>query len=180
MRYSGQVLKNKYGTLDRSRVEDIVETIAEGGLRVVNILLKDEREIEYLARHLQKEVPDSSLNEVKNILRYFSFIWTMNSVERIVTAVSHPEIRDILSKIVARKDTPAYDLIEYFSRLDGAKEMTDTVRDKLDALLKKHGDRFVQSVLSVRTQHYLNTHRTRESVAQSVCALLGIEYKSGR
>ena len=176
----GQVLKNKYGTLERSRVEDIVETIAEGGLRVVNILLKDEREIEYLARHLQKEVPDSSLNEVKNILRYFSFIWTMNSVERIVTAVSHPEIRDILSKIVARKDTPAYDLIEYFSRLDGAKEMTDTVRDKLDALLKKHGDRFVQSVLSVRTQHYLNTHRTRESVAQSVCALLGIEYKSGR
>ena len=176
----GQVLKNKYGTLERPRVEDIVETIAEGGLRVVNILLNDEREIEYLARHFQKEVPDSTLNEVKNILRYFSFIWTMNNVERIVTAVNHPEIRDTLSKVVARKDTPAYDLIEYFSRLDSAKEMTDSVRDKLDALLKKHDDRFVQGVLSVRTQHYLNTHRTRESVAQSVCALLRIEYASGR
>ena len=176
----GQVLKNKYGTFERSRVEYIVETIAEGGLRVVNILLKDEREIEYLARHLQREVPDCSLNEVKNILRYFSFIWTMYNVERIVAAVNHPEIRDTLSEVVARKNTPAYDVIEYFSRLDSAMDMTGSLKDKLGALLKKHDDRFVRGVLSVRTQHYLNTHRTRESVAQSVCTLLGIDYRSGR
>ena len=176
----GQVLKNKHGTLERSRVEDIVETIAEGGLRLVNILLKDEREIEYLGRHLQKEVPNSTLNEVKNILRYYSFIWTMNNLERIVTAVNHPEIRETLGKVVAGKNTPAYDLIEYFSRLDSATDMSDAVRDRLDSLLRKHDDRFVRGVLSMRTQHYLNTHRTRERVAQSVCALLEIEYKSGR
>ena len=39
----GQVLRNKYGSLEKTKIEEIVETIADGGLRLVNIFLKDEK-----------------------------------------------------------------------------------------------------------------------------------------
>ena len=40
-----QVLRNRYGSLERSRVEEIVEIISESGLRLVNLILADEDQI---------------------------------------------------------------------------------------------------------------------------------------
>ena len=39
----GQILRNKSGSLKREKIEEIIETIADGGLRLVNCILKDER-----------------------------------------------------------------------------------------------------------------------------------------
>ena len=50
----GQVLRNKYGILEIERVEEIIETIADGGLRLINSLLKDEKEIEHRAYYYHK------------------------------------------------------------------------------------------------------------------------------
>ena len=172
----GQILRNKYGTLEKRKVEQIVETIADGGLRVVNALLKDEKEIANRAQRLHRELPEYELEELRDVLRGISFLWTIANIEMIVGEINHPEIRSVVAKLVKRKGTPAYDLIEYFSRLDGSNELTDGVRDLLRALLKRHSDKFVQNVLSIRTQRYLNTHRSSQRVEQSVCSLLGIRY----
>ena len=174
----GQVLRNKYGTLERAFVEQIVETITDGGLRVVNAFLKDEKEIASRARSIHKEYPKHDLRELKNVLRVMSFLWTMNNIELVVNEINHREIREVVAQIVERKDTPAYDLIQYFSRLDASRELTPGTRDLLKTLLMRHRDSFLRRVLSIRTQHYLNTHRSNARVEQSVCSLLDLRYRS--
>ena len=174
----GQVLRNKYGTLERDFVEQIVETITDGGLRVVNALLKDDKEIASRARSIHKEYPEHSLREIRNLLRAISFLWTMNSIEMVVSEINHPAIREVVTKVVERRSTPAYDLIQYFSRLDASRELTPSVRDLLKGLLMRHRDKFIHRVASIRTQHYLNTHRSSARLEQSICSLLGLKYRS--
>ena len=41
----GQILRNQYGLLERQRVQEIVEIVADSGLRLVNAVLKDETEM---------------------------------------------------------------------------------------------------------------------------------------
>ena len=172
----GQVLRNKYGSLEKTKIEEIVETIADGGLRLVNIFLKDEKEIADWAHYIQRKFPQDDTNKIKNILRTVSFFWTMTNVEKIVYAINHPGISKVVDGVVRQHSTPAYDLIGYFSQLDSAKGLTEEVKQRLEELLKKHRDRFLKEVLSLRTQHYMNTHRGKVQIEQSVCSLLDIKY----
>lgn len=174
----GQVLRNKYGILERSRVEEIIETIADASLRVVNARLKDEAEIEHKARYLHRKYPKYELDDLRMVLRWLSFVWTIINIGLAVESIYHPDVRDILDKIVKRKSTPAYDLIGYISRLQGAPELTAGVKDVLKRLLDRHDDRFIRSLLSLSTQQYMNTHHSKASVEQSICSLLGLHYIS--
>lgn len=172
----GQVLRNHYGSLKKAKVAEIVETIADGGLRLVNLCLKDENEITDLARYIHKKHPDYDLGKIKKDLQFLSFVWTMINVETIVMAINPPEIREVVNEIVQRRSSPAYDLIGYFSQLDSAKELTRDLKENLGGLLKKHRDPFLETVLSLRTQHYMNTHRSSVPIEQSVCSALDIKY----
>lgn len=175
-RVLGQVLRNHYGSLKKARVAEIVETIADGGLRLVNLCLKDENEITDLARYIHKKHPDYDLGEIKNDLQFLSFVWTVINVGTVVRAINPPEIREVVNEIVQRRSSPAYDLIGYFSQLDSAKELTRDLKENLGGLLKKHRDLFLETVLSLVTQHYMNTHRSNVRIEQSVCSVLGIKY----
>ena len=172
----GQILRNKYGSLERSKIEEIVETIADGGLRLVNSVLQDEEEIESVARYIQKKHPKYQTQRVEQLIRFFSFIWTMTNLENVVHAINVPEIRESIGDVVDRKNTPAYDLLGFFSHLDSSEQLTSESKTKLDELLKKYRYPFMRNVLSIRTQHYMNTHTSRTSVEQSICSSLRIKY----
>ena len=176
----GQILRNNFGKLKRLRIEEIVETIADGGLRLVNSLLEDEEQINQLAEFIVSKKPNYSLEEVKGALRYLSFIWTMINIEKVVSAINFPEIRQEVNRVVSKKSTPAYDLIGYFSHLDSAYNLSDTTKNELKGLLNKYDDEFVRRVLSLRTQHYMNTHRSKTPIEQSVCSLLKLNYTPNR
>ena len=173
----GHVLRNKYGKLRKKQIEEVVETVADGGLRLVNFILRDEQEIADLARYVKARRPKASEEQVKAALRFWSFVWTMLNIEHVVSAVSHAEVKEVVRDVVRRRATPAYDIVGYFSALDSAEELTDSMREHLEALLKEHSDPFVKGVLSIRTQHYMNTHRSRATVEQKVCSLLKVPYK---
>ena len=172
----GQILRNRYGTLERTKIEEIIEIVADSGLRLVNCFLKSEDEIAQLARYLHKKFPEHDLQKIKNLLRFVSFIWTMINVGKIVNAINVPEIREAVNKVVCRRSTPAYDLIGYFNQLDSTEELTSAIRKDLNRLLKQHKDIFLRRVLSISTQHYMNTHRSRGDIEQSICSLLKIKY----
>lgn len=172
----GQVLRNKCGNLEKTKIEEIIEIIADSGLRLVNFVLKDEKEIAEIARYIQQKHPTYDIHRVEMVLRVFSFLWTMINVEKIVSAINHPEIRETVNEVVRRRLTPAYDLIGYFSQLDSTEKFTEEMKNKLGDLLKKHDDPFLKGVLSIRTQRYINTHRNKASIEQSICSLLGIKY----
>ena len=173
----GHVLRVRYGKLTKQRLGEIIETVAEGGLRLVNSVLKDEDEIQQLAEYLKTVNPKADFERVQSLVRFCSFIWTMVNVERIVDAVGHRDIRPVVADVIKRKRTPAYDIIGYFGLLDGADELTEKIKDELETLWKRHDDPFVRRVLSMRTQFYMNTHRSNAKVEQQICAALGIRYK---
>ena len=178
----GQILRNQYGILERKKIEDIIEAIADGGLRLVNWVLKDENEIRELADYMRHKYSDYDDRKIENAIRWISFVWTMINIERVVSAINVPEIRQEVARVVGQKATPAYDLVGYFSHLDSSSALTSSSRKRLASLLKKHDDPFVKSVLSIRTQHYMNTHSSKAMIEQSICSALKIEYvyRSGR
>ena len=166
----GQILRNKYGSMTIKKIEEVVEIMADGGLRLVNFLLKDEREIQDFAHYLQVKNPEHDIAMIKRELEGFSFLWTMMNIERIVAAINVPEIRPAIERVAGRAGTPAYDVIGYFTLLDAAQELQELERVELEKLLKKHQDPFVRGVLSIRTQHYMNTHRSSAMTEQSICS----------
>ena len=174
----GQVLRNRHGNLEKSTIEEIIQTIADSGLRLVNLVLASEQDIARLASYVSQRQSDLDSDRLKEVLRSLSFVWTMVNIEQVVEAFNIPEIREAIESVVEKNGTPAYDLIGYFSRLDSATELTDRERDNLESLLKKHEDLFVQRVLSIRTQYYMNTHRSKAPIEQSICSRLEIRYRS--
>ena len=154
----------------------MVAIISDSGLRLINLIIEDEDKIVKLAVYLHERNGDWSLDRVKRALEYLSFIWAMTNIEDIVSAINVREIRGSVNAVVERGGTPAHDLIGYFSQLDRAMQLTDRERSKLAELLKKHDDAFVKQVLSMRTQHYMNTHHSPAPVEQSVCSLLKVKY----
>ena len=172
----GQVLRNQHGNLERRKIEEIIEVIAESGLRVVNAILSDEGEMAYWAVNIKEKYPELDVDEIREALQWASFLWTMVNVEQIAEAVNVPEIREAIEKVTNERNTPAYDLVAYFSQLDSANLLGGKERDKLRDLMRKHSDLFVQRVLSIRTQHYMNTHRSPAPIEQSVCSALKVKY----
>ena len=173
----GQVLRNQSGKLPRGQIEEIVETIADSSFRLINLMLKDEEEIRGLAEHFHAKFPEAGLDEVQQMVRSLSFLWTLANIEHAVHAVNVPSIREAVETIVSRNGTPAYDIFGYFCKLDSGETLTSHLRDHLDELYDKHRDDVVRRVLSLRTQSYMNTHRSNLSVEQSICSVLEIQYK---
>ena len=171
----GQILRNQYGLLERERIQEIVEIVADSGLRLVNVVLKDETEIEELARFVKEKFPDEEMEKILRILRALTFIWTGINVNRIVDTINVPEIRESVDAVVRARDNAAYDVIGYFYLLDSAEELTSGIKGRLKRLLKKHDDPFIRWVLAFRTQHYVNTHKSNYRIEQSVLDLLGLK-----
>ena len=171
-----QVLRNKYGTLEKTKIKEIIEAVTDSGLRLINLVLRSRKEIAECAQYLHKRHPHADIQKIKDILQRLSFFWTMINVEKVVKAINHPEVREVVQEVVVQRSTPAYDIIGYFSRLDSGDRLTEEVKEELRVLLKKHNYLFLKSVLSLRTQHHMNTRHTKAKIAQSVCSLLKIKY----
>lgn len=173
---TGQILRNKYGNLEKVKIKEIIEIMADSGLRLVKLGLVNKNWITDEAHYLHERYPDLNIEEIRRLIQFFSFLWTMANIEKIVCSVNIPEIKRIVDEVVQQKSTPAYDLIGYFNRLDNSESLTERVKQELEILLKKHDDFFFKRVLSIRTQHYMNTHHSKARIEQSVCSLLNIRY----
>ena len=172
----GQILRNRYGSLERMKIQEVIETVADSGLRLVKVGLVDEDWITHEAHYLQKKYPDHDIEKIKKFIQFFSFVWTIENVGKIVSSINVPAIREIVNEVVQQKSTPAYDLIGYFNRLDSTEKLTNGAKQELETLLKKHDDFFFNRVLSIKTQYYMNTHRSDAPIEQSVCSLLNVRY----
>ena len=172
----GQILRNKHGNLEIRTIAEILEIVVDGGLRLVNLVLVDEKELTEYAQFLATKNPDWELERVRRALQFFTFVWVGVNLDQIVHSINVPELIPIVRSVVQKVSTPAYDLVEYFNLLDGAKSLSDREKDRLAELLSKHDDDFVQRIASLRTQHYINTHRSDARIEQSICSLIGIRY----
>ena len=145
----GQILRNKYSNLEKTKIREIIETVADSGLRLVKLLLMDDKWITREARYLHKKYPNHSIEKIRKFIQFFSFLWTMGNIEKIVSSINVPEIREIVKELVFEKSTPAYELIGYFNHLDSVEKLTNGVKQDLETLLKKYDDFFLERVLSI-------------------------------
>ena len=170
----GQVLRNRHGNLEKTKIEEIIQVVADSGLRLVNSVLADEEQIAQQATYIHAKTPELDLPLVQKLVEFVSFIWTVGNVELIVQAINVPAVKDAVNSVVRDKGSPAYDLIGYFRQLASAPQLTMSERDRLASLLRDHDFVFVRSVASLRTQTYINTHRSDRRVEQAVFSILNI------
>ena len=174
----GQVLRNHYGTLEKNQIEEIIGTIADSGLRLVSLAISNQDELTDQIAYISERRPKWSTDRIRRVLELMSFLWTLVNLEMVVDAVNVPEIRQAIDAVVQREEMPAYDLIGFFSLLDSADSLGELERDELKRLWEKHNDMFIRRVLSLRTQAYMNTHRSNVSIEQSVCSIMGVRYSA--
>ena len=173
----GHILRNNYGSLERPKVEQLVEAVADGGLKLVRLLLLEKSEINALAVHLKRRNPSHDLDKIKEMIRFMSFMWAVHNIERVVAALGRRELRSTVDNVVARRNSPAYDLIGYFLRLDTIRSLGGEEVKHVKSLLKKHRYSFFRWLVSARTQFYMNRHKIEERKEQSMCSALGIRYR---
>lgn len=174
----GQILRNRYGALDRRTIQDIVRTIAESSFQLVGTVLDSEENISDWASFIGQRNEDWDIEQIKKMLTTVSFLWTVFHLEIVAKIISVPEIMEDIETVVTKNPTPAFGLVEYFCQLDIAPKIEDKQRRKLRDLLRKYGDDpFIRRVLSLRTQSYMNTHRSGEPIERSICHSLGLVYR---
>ncbi len=179
----GQILRNKSGSLKREQLSEIITTISNSGLRLAGLLL-DENEINKTADYLHMKHETNPNNQVvltsddiKKQLTAVVFLWVISNIEQIVQQLNIPDLSRFIVDEISKIDTPAYDLIGYFVRLDSTTNLDKTIANELKKLFKKHDDKFIKKILSHRTQWYLNTHKINASTEQKIYSTLGFKYK---
>ena len=171
----GQILKNHYGSIERTKVEEIISVIASSGLRLVNLIMQEEEDIGQLILYIKEKHPTWSISRIRKMAECLLFLWTVGNIEMIVREINVPEIRGAVETVVKQESTPAYDLIGYFSQLDASSELREKQRDELKRLWQEHHDPFIQRLLSLRTQIYMNTHKSPWRTEQQICSVIGIK-----
>lgn len=173
----GQIVRNKYGSMDRATITDIVSVVIRGGLRLIRFCICDEKELHQLAEFLHSKNPKFDVDKLKSILGLLAFHWTNHNIDRIANTLNKPEITEVVDDVLARYDLPAYDLIGYFLKLNKIETYSDSDRRDLHNLCNKYKDRVIRRLISLRTQHYMNTHRIETSLEQGVCEELDLNYR---
>ncbi len=184
-----QILKNKSGILKKDKIEEVVQTICDAGLRLISIFLCSEEELIELTNYIEKryekligfkksDSDSKNLEGVTKAVRFTIFVWTMKNVEKIVSALAKPELREVVRKVRDDNGTPAFDIIYYFYSLDVTEIFDEQQKNELDRLVSRYNSKellFLQRILSLRTQHYLNTHRVKGPIKQSVESILKLD-----
>ena len=185
------ILRNKTGELKIDKLEEIIEIICDSGLRVIKVFLCDEGEFDEVINYIEAQFDESQdgqrvqlkqeqVKRIEKMVRTSIFLWTMTNIEKIVSFVNKPELQGILEGIRDRVNTPAYDIIYYFSALDVANSFDSSQKDRLAEMLAKYDKKemaFMHRILSLRTQHYINTHQIKAQIKQATSSLLGIDKK---
>lgn len=171
-----RILKDKYGSINRKKLLEVIETISDSGLRLVKVLLNQDA-IDSIVASIQRKNQSLNSDEIRNAMQELAFLSIIFYVDKVVSALNSNELDKVVMQLVEDKKTPAYDLIGYFSRLNSIEKFDDLEKEHLKGLLKKHNDNFIKTILSFKTQRYLNTHRVSAIMEQSICSLLKIQYK---
>ena len=173
----GQILRNKYGNMKRERISEIIETVGDGGLRIIKLFLAEGSLNDYVS-YIHGKHPELDEAGIRKAMKTISFLITIAIVDKVVWELNKPEIRPLVEDVVAKQNTPAYELFSYFLRLDTAKQLDVKDKEKLKELWNKHRYDFFHSLISLRTQVYLSTHRVKAPIEQAICSILNIKYRA--
>ena len=186
MEIMGQILRNKYGSLSRERLKEIVRTIGDAGLRLVSSItsresiLKFEDVLVERIGEIQSEGKRVEVEDVRKGFRALVIVLVLSLVERISESIGRKELDVVVKEVVREQGTTAYQLIGAFHALGVTEEVEGPLVERLARLLsgvKKKKNWIAHRLISLRVQRYLNTHWIRERLRQRLFGMLGLAYK---
>lgn len=186
MEVLGQVVLNKYGSMEREYTENIIGVVCDLALKVVNrflsigILEDLERLIDN--EHKSDECPYKQfrLRVLYGLSRQFRLEFTIIVYLLIMKAAAvlgEFDLVEVFKRVRNRNASPAYRLI-YCVFILGATECLDdnvcNVLVKAIDRFKNEGNEIAERLLSIAVQQYFNTHVVNFRVRQRICGALGI------
>lgn len=179
----GQILKNKYSSIERCRKIDILEELFSGPLRALSgfydaISANPDHlvaEIELaLLKDGDKQVDESARNSiarriVATIIRYAS----IGFIYKAAISVSSNDLREDILEVVKRVNTPAVKLIALGVKLDSSSTLpkNDLISLKRDI----DNDTIANSLMQMLLVRHLYMFRTSEKDKQWIESKLGID-----
>ena len=139
------------------------------------MIIQEEEDLGQLILYIRDKHPTWPVNRIRRTVERLSFIWTVGNIEMIVREINLPEIREAVKTVVNQESTPAYDLVGYFSQLDSGEQLREQDRKTLKDLWEEHEDPFIQRLLSLRTQIYMNSHKSDWKLERQICSVLNIK-----
>lgn len=185
MEIMGQILRNKYGSLSRDRLKEIIRTIADAGLRLVSAITSGESIVrfeEFLVERM-KDIDGGKGVELAVVRKAFrgliiEVIYIL--VNRVAGSMGKRELEAVVNEVVQDKGTMAYDLIGAFYALRSAEEVDKPLVDRLVRLLKgckRKKNRIARRLISLEVQQYLNTHWVSEKLRNRLFGALELVYR---
>ena len=172
-----QIVKNKYGSIEKKRLLEIIETIIDTGLRLASLFLFEESELEEFAKvvskRLDKSKPVSKLDveSVKVELTRLILTLVIACVEKTVSSIRCKEVEQLITSLRDQRNTPAYDLIYNFYLIDVSDDLSGRHLDTIKETLRRHRKNYlITRALPIRTQLYLKTHRVSPSIQNALQA----------
>ena len=188
MEILGQILRNKYGSLHRDKIEEAIEFITDAGLRLINIFT-DSNGIQNLEGFFIKmidnaNIPDDDKMKIEDFLRKqirtMVFINIALLLKKIVASIRKPELLEIVEKMYQKKNNPAYDLLYTLFLLDTSENLSSQNVENITNTIgkfKKSNNTVAHRFISLSLQHYVNTHQIHYILREKLFKALDIDYR---
>lgn len=190
MEILAQILRNKYGSLKKNRLKEIISTVVDAGLRLVQILTSKEGILgfeHFLSARLEEVEPDLSRERIHAILRrQFRALIILSMymiLKKTAVSVGKAELVKIVREIARDRGTTAYELVGTLVAFHTVESIDKKWVDRIARTLKsykKGGNEVARRIVSLETQMYLNTHHVKPGLRQQLYRELGLDYQPNR
>ena len=188
MEILGQILRNKYGSLPREKIEEVIDFVTDAGLRLINVGTNRDSILSlegYLIEALKnKDIPEDDQRKIEKFLRKqirtIVFLTIGSLLYKVVVSIRKPELKEIVETMYKPKDTPAYDLLHIFFLLETTEKLdSQSVTKIIDILRKfeKSQNVVAKRLLSFGIQYYANTHEIHFKLREKLFRALNIKYQ---
>ena len=188
MEILGQILRNKYGSLHRDKIEEAIESVSDAGLRLIKVVT-DSDGIQSLEDFFIKIIDKINISDddkrdiedfLKKQIRTIVFIQIAFLLKKVVVSIRKPELLEIVEKVYQKKNTPAYDLLYTLFILDTSEELSSQNVEEITNIIdkfKKNNNTVAHRFISLSLQHYANTHQIHHSLREKIFNALRIRYR---
>ncbi len=188
MEILGQILRNKYGSLSRDKLKEVIGTLTDAGLRLINAST-NRANIEGLEDYFIKVLDNANISEgdkkkIENFLRRqirsMAFLIINGLLKKVVVSIRKPELLEVVEPMCDQKGTPAYDLIHIFFILDTSENLSSQNVKKITNILskfEKSRNAVAKRLLSLAVQYYANTHEIDYKLRGKIFQALSLKYQ---
>lgn len=188
MEILGQILRNKYGSLPREKLKEVVSFVTDAGLRLINIVTDRNAILSFEGYFIEElksvNIPEDDKQKIQNFLsrqiRTLVFVSIGSLLRKILISIRKPELRKVVDTMCQENDTPAYDLLRILFILETSENLSEqSVKQITDTFIRFDGNQntVAMRLLSLWIQHYANTHEINYRLRDKLFNALGLNYR---